>query len=55
VSSHLLTQLLALRDALTGLSLALSDFQFEWDEMRQHEAQTIPRELIEQLNLCHGP
>ncbi len=51
----LLTQLLALRDALTELSLALSDFQFELDETRRREAQSITRELIEQLNLSHGP
>ncbi len=52
---QMLTQLLALRDALTGLSLALSDWQFERDEGRRREAQAITRQLIEQMGLTHGP
>lgn len=52
---RMVTQLLALRDALTGLSLALSDWQFEMDGVRRRDAQDTTRQLIEQLGLTHGP
>jgi hypothetical protein len=53
--THMVTQLLALRDALTGLSLALTDWQFEVDDVGRREAQATTLRLIEQLGLTHGP
>lgn len=52
---QMLAQLLALRDALTGLSLALSDWQFEKYDVHRREAQAITRELLEPMGLTHGP
>jgi hypothetical protein len=44
-----------LRDALVGLSLALSDWQFEVDRMGRRDAQVATKHLIEQLGLTNRP
>lgn len=53
--AHTVTQLLTLRDALVGLSLALCDWQFEIDELGRRDALAATRQLIEQMGSTHGP